>query len=1041
METKIGAEAHHFYHPAASNFVLKEKDLMGVGKKSFEWDLNDWKWDGDLFIASPLNSVSLDCKSGQLLPVSSGIPEAGGLSNSSSSCSEDTNLGSERGKRELEKRRRVIVVGEEEEGSLTLKLGGHGSPITEGEVGEAANYDGSNGKKTKFNGTSSNRAVCQVEDCGADLINAKDYHRRHKVCETHSKASRALVSNVMQRFCQQCSRFHFLQEFDEDKRSCRRRLAGHNKRRRKTHPDTVVNGSAVNDDKASSYLLMSLLRILSNMHSNSSDQAKDQDLLSHILRNLASLAGTLDGRNLSGILQESQDMVKVGTSTGTSSEVAPSLLVNEREATGHLGSTTKINRSTFVQGSQIGAIDQYADLEISEVRVPQNRITGDHGGPLQTVLPKSTTLYPIGNSIPAKAEVPQSTNERIKLNNIDLNNVYNDSQDCIEDLDRSQVTGLDCPSWMKLDSHQSSPPQASGNSDTVSAHSPSSSSGDAQSRTDRIVFKLFGKDPSDFPLVLRAQILDWLSHSPTDIESYIRPGCIILTIYLHMAESTWEEICCDLSSTLSRLLDASDDTFWRTGWVYARVKHQVAFIYNGQVVLDASLPLKSHNCCRITSIMPIAVSMSEKTQFIVKGFNLSRPTTRLLCALEGKYLVQEATHDLVVGTDTIKEQEELQCLSFTCSIPDVMGRGFIEIEDHGLNGAFFPFIVAEKDVCSEIRMLESVIGVAETDNVVEGTIDIEAKNQAMNFIHEMGWLLHRSHLMSRLGQMDPNLAIFPSKRFRWIMEFSMDHSWCAVVKKLLNILFDGTMDASEHPSAEIVLSEMGLLHRAVQKNCRPVVELLLRYIPGKVLDTAGCGQKQLVGQGSVNFLFRPDVAGPAGLTPLHLAASKDGCEDVLDALTNDPGLVGVEAWKSARDNTGCTPEDYARLRGHYSYIHLVSRKVQKKLEAGHVILDMPRVLSECNTKKKQTNVLNLGKVAAFDIDRTKLGVMPQYCKLCDQQLVYGNSRRLLAYRPAMLSMVAIAAVCVCAALLFKSQPEVLCMLPPFSWERLGYGPI
>ena len=61
-------------------------------------------------------------------------------------------------------------------------------------------------------------------------------------------------------------RFHILQEFDEGKRSCRRRLAGHNKRRRKTNPDTVVNGNSVNDEQTSGYLLLSLLRILSNMH-------------------------------------------------------------------------------------------------------------------------------------------------------------------------------------------------------------------------------------------------------------------------------------------------------------------------------------------------------------------------------------------------------------------------------------------------------------------------------------------------------------------------------------------------------------------------------------------------------------------------------------------------------------------------------------------------------------------------------------------------------------------------------------------------------
>lgn len=61
-------------------------------------------------------------------------------------------------------------------------------------------------------------------------------------------------------------RFHVLQEFDEGKRSCRRRLAGHNKRRRKTHPHNVATADSLNDERSSSYLLISLLRILSNMH-------------------------------------------------------------------------------------------------------------------------------------------------------------------------------------------------------------------------------------------------------------------------------------------------------------------------------------------------------------------------------------------------------------------------------------------------------------------------------------------------------------------------------------------------------------------------------------------------------------------------------------------------------------------------------------------------------------------------------------------------------------------------------------------------------
>ena len=67
---------------------------------------------------------------------------------------------------------------------------------------------------------------------------------------------------------------------------------------------------------------------------------------------------------------------------------------------------------------------------------------------------------------------------------------------------------------------------------------------------------------------------------------------------------------------------------------------------------------------------------------------------------------------------------------------------------------------------------------------------------------------------------------------------------------------------------------------AVRRNCRALVELLLRYTP--VSSSNDFNQY---------FLFRPDVKGPAGLTPLHIAAGTDGSEAVVDALTDDPGKV------------------------------------------------------------------------------------------------------------------------------------------------------
>lgn len=126
--------------------------------------------------------------------------------------------------------------------------------------------------------------------------------------------------------------------------------------------------------------------------------------------------------------------------------------------------------------------------------------------------------------------------------------------------------------------------------------------------------------------------------------------------------------------------------------------------------------------------------------------------------------------------------------------------------------------------------------------------------------------------------------------------------------------------------------------------------------------------------------------------------------------------MGIEAWKTARDSSGLTPHDYACVGGHYSYIHLVQRKTNKKSRMGHVAVDIP------------------GKYRALESEK-KMG-----CRQCEQKMGYIRQRASVRiYRPAMVSMVAIAAVCVCTALLFKSSPEVFSSFHPFRWELLKYG--
>ena len=74
---------------------------------------------------------------------------------------------------------------------------------------------------------------CIVDGCNEVLDPRQYMQRRYKACVGHQRALSVVVDGVKQRFCQQCSRFQPVGDFDDDKHSCRTRLASHNARRRK----------------------------------------------------------------------------------------------------------------------------------------------------------------------------------------------------------------------------------------------------------------------------------------------------------------------------------------------------------------------------------------------------------------------------------------------------------------------------------------------------------------------------------------------------------------------------------------------------------------------------------------------------------------------------------------------------------------------------------------------------------------------------------------------------------------------------------------
>lgn len=163
---------------------------------------------------------------------------------------------------------------------------------------------------------------------------------------------------------------------------------------------------------------------------------------------------------MSNLLHEQETLLREGDSS-RKSEMVSALFSN-----GSQGSPTVIAQNQISRNKM-----QQEMMHTHDVRTVDHHLV-------------SSIKPSISNSPPIYSEIRDSS-AQIKMNNFDLNDIYIDSDDGMEDIEILPVStnigtsSVDYP-WTQQDSHQSSPPQTSGNSDSASAQSPSSSSGEAQ---------------------------------------------------------------------------------------------------------------------------------------------------------------------------------------------------------------------------------------------------------------------------------------------------------------------------------------------------------------------------------------------------------------------------------------------------------------------------------------------------------------------------------------------------------------------------------
>ncbi|XP_047085812.1 squamosa promoter-binding-like protein 15 [Lolium rigidum] len=959
-----------------------------------------------------------------------------------------------------------------------------GSPGTTGSGGDGGGASANGGAG------GGSYPMCQVDECRADLTTAKDYHRRHKVCEAHSKTTKAVVGSQMQRFCQQCSRFHPLSEFDEGKRSCRRRLAGHNRRRRKTQPTDVASQLLLpeNQENAANRTqdIVNLITVIARLQGGNVGKLPtipplpDKENIVQIISKINSISNAnppgksppSEVIDLNATHVQQQNSVQKAADA-TDKQNVPSTMDLLTVLSGALGASTPETNTSQSQGSSDSSGNNKSKSRSTEPACVVNsheeairsfpaagmmRSNSTHGSPDREPY---LSLQLFGNNIegiPAKMDTAnkylssESSNpmdERSPSSSPPVTHTFFPTRPVNEGArhpraadygeDAATVENSTTRAWFaqpqlelfkdsERPTENGSPPnptyQSCYASTSGSDHSPSTSNSDGQDRTGRIIFKLFGKEPGSIPGNLRDEVVNWLKHSPTEMEGYIRPGCLVLSMYLSMPAIAWDELEENFLRRVSSLVQDSDLDFWREGRFLVRTDNQLVTYKDGMTRISKSW--RAWNTPELTLVTPIAVVGGRKTSLVLKGRNLTIPGTQIHCTSTGKYISKEVLCSAYPGT--IYDDSGLETFDLPGEPNLILGRCFIEVENR-FRGNSFPVIFASSSVCQELRNLEAELEDSQyhdvsSDDLVHDVRRLKLREQVLYFLNELGWLFQKAASYTpstKSDASDSEVIQFSTARFRHLLLFSNERDWCSLTKTLLDILSKRSLVSAELSQETLeMLSEIHLLNRAVKRKSSGMVHLLVHFVV-------------ICPDNSKMYPFLPNHPGPGGLTPLHLAASIDDAEDIIDALTDDPQQIGLSCWHSVVDDNGQSPEGYAKLRNNDSYNELVAQKlvdrknsqVSIKLNEGEIRMDQRGNVGE--------------KSASGGINALEIRSCNQ-CAILESGLLARpmHSRGLLA-RPYIHSMLAIAAVCVCvcvfmrALLRFNSGRS-------FKWERLAYGP-
>ncbi|GAB2266341.1 Squamosa promoter-binding-like protein [Dionaea muscipula] len=306
--------------------------------------------------------------------------------------------------------------------------------------------------------------------------------------------------------------------------------------------------------------------------------------------------------------------------------------------------------------------------------------------------------------------------------------------------------------------------------------------------TGRISFKLYDWNPAEFPRRLRHQIFQWLASMPVELEGYIRPGCTILTAFISMPQFAWMKLFEDPVSCLRHLL-APGGMLWGRGTALVYLNNGIfRLLRDGTSVMKVEVGVRVP---KLHSVYPSCFEAGKPMEFFACGSHLLQPKFRSLVSFSGKYLAHDYYVVFPHGKDEIEASVSLQHQQLRINVPftepECFGPAFIEVENASGLSNFIPILIADRQICKEIEMIQQKYDPPLFPKNTLPEADLPPclrRTEFSDLILDIAWVLKKPPL----EMIQHAMTLMQIQRFNYLLNFLISNESISILKKILEQL-------------------------------------------------------------------------------------------------------------------------------------------------------------------------------------------------------------------------------------------------------------